>query len=720
MKDIFISLLHSYQYIPKSSKIKLYNNSYLTDSKGRCILGLENVPKDTEIYKVELENIKLKKKSFTRNSCLKKTHLDNIAIDTNLKVIIKVNTSILQKKINKGEKIPFRIGLFKLLRRNQKNLICDIEFNNKILNIYHYKNINQLSKKIINFNLSLMSFQLDNILWILQREKESSNINFLRYGSIKFGNIYLDLNLERFYLNSSSLQQHIDILGGILIEDPVCFTHISMISHISNDKRQTNFQINNEGLMEIKTTIILCQHNQCDKWKHILEKYSNLSFIIIQNKTHLEKYKYQHIASTDILILSLNCLSNTSYLNLWKDYISNGQNINQAYETIISEKIKNVNILNEKNVFFQLFYWRRIIFDNCVETLYGKTNHKLKEMVLLLKSKFRWIIEEPFTDTSHLIDIYSILLGKHNITDFNNNILSSLSSLTRKNDISHGLNKYIVNKNFHINFNLLESKYYNDLKKSGSEVDLKLFCSLSENKINIQEIYYNQLPEFINKITNNRVTNKIFIEKVNTYNKELLEETCSICLNNINISNIGFTNCLHLYCFTCIHKCIQKNEKCPQCRTLLKDTNIFKLIKNSINHNNLSISLGSKLNSLIKYISNINYPIIILSSYGESINKLALHFNKLNFKFIAPNSLNQINKSITKFNKLNYQFLLLSNAMLKNIDHIDKVKEVILLDPIYENKNSLISCILSKLYTNNVFYKIKFINFLVNNTIETN
>lgn len=42
-------------------------------------------------------------------------------------------------------------------------------------------------------------------------------------------------------------------------------------------------------------------------------------------------------------------------------------------------------------------------------------------------------------------------------------------------------------------------------------------------------------------------------------------ETCSICLNELIIYDI--TNCGHCFHKNCINACLERNNKCPICRT---------------------------------------------------------------------------------------------------------------------------------------------------------
>lgn len=44
---------------------------------------------------------------------------------------------------------------------------------------------------------------------------------------------------------------------------------------------------------------------------------------------------------------------------------------------------------------------------------------------------------------------------------------------------------------------------------------------------------------------------------------------CCVCFDTIQKTNNCTTPCGHMFCFDCIVKCINKNNKCPYCRTML-------------------------------------------------------------------------------------------------------------------------------------------------------
>ena len=55
----------------------------------------------------------------------------------------------------------------------------------------------------------------------------------------------------------------------------------------------------------------------------------------------------------------------------------------------------------------------------------------------------------------------------------------------------------------------------------------------------------------------------------NTVNVEMNVNECSVCYEAIQRTNNCITPCGHAFCFTCMSKCLQQNNSCPICRTVL-------------------------------------------------------------------------------------------------------------------------------------------------------
>ena len=688
MKD-WVNLIHSYQFSYNDMKFNSDNTMLLNES-GKCILGLENIPSNNDIYKSNIEYFKIKKKSLKHGK-----NLHNIRNDTNMKIIVQLNVKQLSSYLKNGKTIPYRQTLFKLLRRNYN--LNSVSNYIPFIKICNYKSIQQLPNKLNNLNLKLLSFQLDTVLWILNREKNMKPVSILKRNIINIKNLYIDLDLERLYTNNTNLHIDININGGILFDMSLCFSHVSLIYHMANErdnlyKKNTIF-LNNSNL-------ILCSSSNIDKWRTIIEKFTKLKLIIIQNKNNMEKYTYNDLVNANIVIISFNCFTHNYFTSLWQEYMYNNQSYRQVYETLVYEK-KNNNILSEKNSIYQLIDWKRLIIDNSINSL--EKNQLLREMVLLFNCKYKWMIES-YNNIYNLNDIYDVFINKN--IDYSPEILDKLSCFTRQTNIKNGILKYAIKRKVCIDLNIIERKYYEQLESNNIEISKKLFCSLSDNSINLNNVEYDNLETVF------QIDDKLIQFKEKT-NKDGFNEKCSICLNKIDVNQIGFTKCKHLYCYNCIYLCVQNNMKCPQCRIPLSYNDIFRLTYTS---NKFSINIGSKLKYITDYVSTKKTNIIILSTFLESIVILETQFKKNNINFISSN---KTNKFINLFN-LDHNILLLHDQHIKNIDHIKSISEVIVLESLYDKYDNIIDFLMSKLYNYNNYYTLNILELVSKNTIETN
>ena len=99
MKNIFIDLLHTYQYLEKNSINFNTNFEYINDNEQNKILGISNIPNNKSLYKIFIEKL-------------------NNYHDKNIKIMVRINFKILSEYICNGKNIPNRDKLFKLIRRN--------------------------------------------------------------------------------------------------------------------------------------------------------------------------------------------------------------------------------------------------------------------------------------------------------------------------------------------------------------------------------------------------------------------------------------------------------------------------------------------------------------------------------------------------------------------------------------------------------------------------
>ena len=134
------------------------------------------------------------------------------------------------------------------------------------------------------------------------------------------------------------------------------------------------------------------------------------------------------------------------------------------------------------------------------------------------------------------------------------------------------------------------------------------------------------------------------------YNKgELLrnlytQKDCPICLQEIK--EYGITVCGHVFCYECISLCIKQGLCCPQCRnSKINYQNTFKVVRDKLDtvifklteyqSSYLRSYIGSKLCFLLKLLENIASPVIVVSDYETTLEKISDLFVKLDIPYLS-------------------------------------------------------------------------------------
>lgn len=155
-------------------------------------------------------------------------------------------------------------------------------------------------------------------------------------------------------------------------------------------------------------------------------------------------------------------------------------------------------------------------------------------------------------------------------------------------------------------------KGYSKLRKR----DIIKLIQNKENKKNCNHCNLEINEEKYVKMNNNTYIHmKCFniIHKINT--KE--EETCSICLENINIVDEFKTECGHYFHKNCInqwdHSGIARNQ-CPNCRQQMKKTMTFSVIHNELVRRTEELERTNEFNPLVyQDFDNLFFQMIYIS-----------------------------------------------------------------------------------------------------------
>ena len=426
---------------------------------------------------------------------------------------------------------------------------------------------------------------------------------------------------------------------------------------------------NNSDLYTIKIQRILKKKifskkrdNKSFYTKHNIKVFLLLKCNVLQHYLKLNKL----IPEFDLLykIILNNIIINKN------EYIHNIICINKSFNKKIS---LNNTISNNFNFISLNDYY----LDICCKKFIEKKKLKLKKYningCIIYYDLLKLLIDELITYKNTLIigtqEQHKQFINNINTIDSinTNNVYNTIILLDSSIDISKiKYIKIIVCVNKTIKIPISELLFLLDKFFKVNLLKYELTNKLIYNLINIC-VFRNYSQKLI-KINEHKLedNNTINIKHFRIANNDLINSTCSICVNNkINIE----TSCNHHMCSDCVSKILHKNKlSCPFCRTNININNLTYIVKSK----NEIISDKSTINSKYKYLikKSMKNDISIILNNNSKINCLHNLYNFMNLKsnICSINNLNLVNKSNIYFlNKQDkYDINCISNSLIKN------------------------------------------------------
>ena len=284
------------------------------------------------------------------------------------------------------------------------------------------------------------------------------------------------------------------------------------------------------------------------------------------------------------------------------------------------------------------------------------------------------------------------------------------------------------------------------LQKEINELENKLIKYTIEN--------YNddiEISEIKSKISIMKRNSTIFkndkenLRRTYNYLKNKLEtidenDSCPICLEDIEKENLTLTKCGHKFCWDCINMLYKTNNsnviKCPQCKSDMKKDDVF-LIKHNDSGNSLDLDKSeelcqivdniksSKIGNIIYFLKNLNKndKVILFSQWDELLTLVGNNLEKYNLKIVYCNgSLYKRKKNIEEFKKNNsINIIMLSSRNAASGLNLTEANKIILLEPVYGNKeyrNSIENQAIGRADRIGQKNPIEVFRFIIKDTIE--
>ena len=400
---------YSYSILKSYSKNKLFmiNLSKLQESK------------NNKLQNNKLQNNKLQNNKFKNNLKGKNTNQEKVKINIenkseklsnspNMIFTISVNTNILNEIVNKGLTIKYRKILFSLLKKQIKTqkLIHIIETIKKQANkTTKPRKSKRLTFKKSNFlcknSLNLFSNNFHNKLkWIYGLEnKTMTEFNYLNPFYYRIGDIYIDLEKRRFSNINISKINNVKFKGGIILEDSGNSSELLFSSYLLYDKKNIVYKsVWQNKKIKCNSSLVIVKQGKMNRWISLLNNVNKsvekIKYLVFKSKSDLEKVKYNDIIQSDIVIITDTLFYQTYYLSKFTSYIDDWNNLEDCFDTIGMEFMRNNKIIDNTFPILQIFNWKRIIYDNVILDMLrtNMDNNKL-ELYIKLSSKYVWCVE---------------------------------------------------------------------------------------------------------------------------------------------------------------------------------------------------------------------------------------------------------------------------------------------------------------------------------------
>ena len=624
------------------------------------------------------------------------------------------------------ENVP--LFLFKIIKDNSEKYKNN-NFNHKKLTVNNTFYSNTNLKK--NYKRQQFEYQKTNIQWMIQQEFNIENNKI--FDTYKLPEDYYvynipDINVKLISNNNGQILNmddnniSIKFKGGILSDEVGLGKTFSMLSLVIEKLNPNN-----------PPTLLICPPRLCTQWIEEINKTYDLKYKLIRNIRQFRKCSIEEYNKYDMIILSYNFI------------------LSKSYQTLKEEFPENDKLLHN-------FNWERVILDEGHE--YINNNRKkncifMNEYLNKINSKYRWICSgTPFHNNesfenviNYVSDFISNCEGLCN-NEFRHIIDNLMEIFFRKNTKeSVGEQVYIptpiITTEF-LNMSSLERMIYDSaLGNNEKQIELCNHIMVSDEHINIlgnkpltldeihekMTLYFKKkidkydrrleiLDNLITKLNENIlenedkiVENKIKIEetkiklievkaKYNIFNdledKIKEEETCPICMEELDTLTKTITPCGHLFCSSCISDVNNHTNgnrlKCAICRHSY-DISETVIIKGDIEENNDGPKLGTKIEHLINTIKEIinvdnTKKIIVFSQWDNMLKLISNIFIDYDIKHIILNgSINTVSSKIRKFKIQNdINVVLMSSDKSPSGLNLTEATSIILLDTLNTTK----------------------------------
>lgn len=280
---------------------------------------------------------------------------------------------------------------------------------------------------------NLYPYQKRTIKWMLDREKESTEIYYNINEGVSLGEVVYDSADQDF--TSANNRNKLVFKGGALIDEVGLGKTIQELTKdLLNPAVDTSYIQERCTKIFSKATLVICPNHLCLQWiaeiKKMVNKTHNVKIIPLFTKIQHEKYTYQDLLDADFVVVSYNFFSNQSFLSQWLSSISNLKSyhkspqyshdiVSKIITKLSSELKKDLTFLEKNFPNILLIHFYRVVVDEFHELVTNQSYNFILRFLKLLSSDYNWILTgTPFDkDTSCLMNMIDFVTSYTNKFD---------------------------------------------------------------------------------------------------------------------------------------------------------------------------------------------------------------------------------------------------------------------------------------------------------------
>mgnify|MGYP003330526311 CR=1 FL=1 len=411
-------------------------------------------------------------------------------------------------------------------------------------------------------------------------------------------------------------------------------------SNYSYFSYSTNNKIIKKNTNMINSTLIIVPRGPVYvQWEKTLKQDTNLKYLAIDNLNFIKKN-----------LPNPENITNEIILEYFNDY-----DVVLIKNTTLEVLFRYYNDLTTASCFNYLFRWKRVMIDEA---------HDIIKSIPILHYYYLWLISGTYEElinsirspTGILYDIRQVFNDIKNIKlmlikckkEFVRNsfklpvpeekyylckmpiqfmaikdlISNSIIDKLNANDIVGAIKELGGKTETENDMIELVSKDINtDIENKKKEIDY----------VNILDIPDDIKSQRLDKLNNDLINLNDKLNNLKNRVTELSNKTCAICMDILDKPII--LKCTHSYCGVCLINWINKNSKCPECRSIINTDDMIAITnnKNEISNEN---TLLTKVDTLISIIKNkITGKFLVFSKYETGFNSIIQKLKENNISY---------------------------------------------------------------------------------------